>query len=207
MTKPWFTNYPENVAHNIDLTRYSSLMDLFQQATAKYQKQTAYSNFGAELTFEQVDELSRDFAAFLQNELGIVKNDRVALMCPNTLCFPIAMWGIIRVGGVQVNVNPMYTPRELQHQLNDAQVDTIIIFSPSTKMLAEIFPASTFKDTDERTELIDYVKSKMHNKSLHQAKELFGELGDYYKLEKIENGSNVMQLHVLKGEPKKIQYS
>ncbi len=145
MIKPWFTNYPENVAHTVDLSRYSSLTDLLQQTTAKYQKNTAYSNFGAELTFEQVDELSRDFAAYLQNKLNVVKNDRVALMCPNTLCFPIAMWGIIRVGGVQVNVNPMYTPRELEHQLNDAQVDTIIIFSPSTEMLAEIIDNTGIK--------------------------------------------------------------
>ena len=146
MTKSWFTNYPENVAHTVDLSRYSSLTDLLQQTTAKYQKNTAYSNFGAELTFEQVDELSRDFAAYLQNKLSVVKNDRVALMCPNTLCFPVAMWGIIRVGGVQVNVNPMYTPRELEHQLNDAQVDTIIIFSPSTEMLAEIVDNTGIKN-------------------------------------------------------------
>lgn len=146
MTKSWFTNYPENVAHSVDLSRYSSLTDLLQQTTAKYQNNTAYSNFGAELTFEQVDELSRDFAAYLQNKLSIVKNDRVALMCPNTLCFPIAMWGIIRVGGVQVNVNPMYTPRELEYQLNDAQVDTIIIFSPSTEMLAEILDNTGIKN-------------------------------------------------------------
>jgi len=146
MTKSWFTNYPENVAHTVDLSRYSSLTDLLQQTTAKYQKNTAYSNFGAELTFEQVDELSRDFAAYLQNKLSVVKNDRVALMCPNTLCFPVAMWGIIRVGGVQVNVNPMYTPRELEHQLNDAQVDTIVIFSPSTEMLAEILDNTGIKN-------------------------------------------------------------
>lgn len=146
MHQPWFINYPENVAHDVDLNRYSSLVDLFQQTTAKYHKQTAYSNFGAELSFEQVDELSKNFAAYLQAKLNITKGDRVALMCPNTLCFPVAMWGIIRVGGVQVNVNPMYTPRELQHQLNDAQVDTIIIFSPSTKMLADILDNTDIKN-------------------------------------------------------------
>jgi long-chain acyl-CoA synthetase len=146
MTKSWFKNYPENVAHHVDLTCYSSLIDLFQQSTAKYQKKTAYSNFGTELTFEQVDKLSRDFAAFLQNELGVAKGERIALMCPNTLSFPIAMWGIIRIGAVQVNVNPMYTPRELQHQLNDAQVDTIVIFSPSTKVLAEILDNTDIKN-------------------------------------------------------------
>jgi long-chain acyl-CoA synthetase len=138
MTKSWFTNYPENVAHHVDLNQYSSMVDLFHKTADRYRQQTAFSNFGAELSFDQVDELSRDFAAYLQSKLNIVKGDRVALMCPNTLCFPIAMWGIIRVGGVQVNVNPMYTARELKHQLNDAQVDTIIIFSPSTKMLADI---------------------------------------------------------------------
>jgi long-chain acyl-CoA synthetase len=146
MTKPWFTNYPENVAHEVDLNRYASLIDLFQQTTAKYQQQTAFSNFGAEISFDQVDELSRDFAAFLQGKLNISKGDRVALMCPNTLCFPVAMWGIIRVGGVQVNVNPMYTARELEHQLEDAEVDTIIIFSPSTKMLADIINNTCIKN-------------------------------------------------------------
>ncbi|MBL4765317.1 MAG: AMP-binding protein [Colwellia sp.] len=146
MTKPWFINYPKNVAHKVDVNRYHSLVDLFQQTTAKYHQQIAYSNFGIELTFEQVDKLSGNFAAFLQTKLKITKGNRVALMCPNTLCFPVAMWGIIRIGAVQVNVNPMYTARELEHQLNDAQVDTIIIFSPSTKMLADIIDKTTIKN-------------------------------------------------------------
>ena len=145
MTKPWFTNYPENVNHEIALTRYNSLVDLFHQTSAKYQQQTAYDNFGTELTFTQIDELSRDFSAYLQAKLNIVKGERIALMCPNTLCFPIAMWGIIRAGAVQVNVNPMYTARELEHQLNDAQVDTIVIFSPSTKVLADIIDNTSVK--------------------------------------------------------------
>jgi len=146
MTKPWFKNYPKDVAHEVDLNRYSSLIDLFHQTTAKYYKQIAYSNFNAELSFEQVDELSCDFAAFLQNELCVSKGDNIALMCPNTLSFSIAMWGIIRTGAVQVNVNPMYTPRELQHQLNDAQIDTIVIFSPSTKILADIINNTKVKN-------------------------------------------------------------
>lgn len=146
MTKSWFTNYPNNVAHHVALTRYSSLVDLFHQTTDRYKQKTAYSHFGAELTFDQVDELSGDFAAYLQSKLNIAKGERVALMCPNTLCFPIAMWGIIRIGAVQVNVNPMYTARELKHQLNDAQVDTIIIFSSSTKMLADIIAHTEVKN-------------------------------------------------------------
>jgi len=146
MTKPWFKNYPNNIAQQTDVTIYKSLIDLFHQTTAKYKQQTAYSNFGADLTFEQVDELSRSFAAFLQSKLNIAKGERVALMCPNTLCFPVAMFGIIRVGAVQVNVNPMYTARELAHQLNDAQVETIIVFSPSTTMLADIIDKTRVKN-------------------------------------------------------------
>ena len=146
MDKPWSKNYPSNVASQISLSRYDSLIDLLAKTTVKYSKKCAYSNFGVELTFEQVDELSLNFAAYLQKKLNIVKGDRVALMCPNTLCFPVAMWGIIRAGGVQVNVNPMYTARELQHQLNDAQVDTIVIFSPSTKVLADIIDHTDVKN-------------------------------------------------------------
>ena len=146
MTKPWFKNYPDNVAHEVDTHYYDSMLDLFNQSVVKYKKTTAFSNFERELSFNDVDRLSKDFAAYLQTQLHIKKGERVALMCPNTLCFPIAMWGIIRVGGVQVNVNPMYTPRELQHQLNDAQVDTIIIFSSATKTLADIIDNTSIKN-------------------------------------------------------------
>jgi len=138
MTQAWFKNYPKNIAHQIDLDTAHSLLDLFNQSVERYQDKIAFSNFGAELSFSDVDRLSNDFAAYLQSKLKISKGDHIALMAPNILSFPIAMWGIIKLGGVQVNVNPLYTSKELQHQLNDAQVKTIIIFSPSTKVLADI---------------------------------------------------------------------
>jgi len=138
MTQAWFKNYPKNVTHQIDLDTAHSLLDLFNQSVERYQDTIAFSNFGAELSFSDVDRLSNDFAAYLQSALKISKGDHVALMSPNMLSFPIVMWGIIKVGGVQVNVNPLYTSKELQHQLNDAQVKTIIIFSPSTTVLADI---------------------------------------------------------------------
>ncbi|NQY65606.1 MAG: AMP-binding protein [Alteromonadaceae bacterium] len=95
MTKPWFKNYPDNVAHEVDTHYYDSMLDLFNQSVVKYKKTTAFSNFERELSFNDVDRLSKDFAAYLQTQLHIKKGERVALMCPNTLCFPIAMWGII----------------------------------------------------------------------------------------------------------------
>ena len=146
MTKPWLKNYPNNIAHDIDSSNYDSILDIFNQTIVKYQNKTAFSNFGVELSFNDVDRLSRDFAAYLQSQLQIKKGDRVAVMCPNTLCFPVAMWGIIRVGGVQVNVNPLYTARELQHQLNDAQVETIVVFSSSTPVLADVLEQTTIKN-------------------------------------------------------------
>jgi len=136
--KPWHKNYPDTVGHDIDTSQYHSMIDLFHKTVETFQDKTAYISFESELTFNELDTLSRDFAAYLQNLLGVKKGDRVALMCPNGLAFVVAMWGIIRAGGVQVNVNPLYTPRELKHQLKDADVDTIIIFSGSTAVLAEI---------------------------------------------------------------------
>ena len=146
MTQAWFKNYPNKTAHQIDLTTGNSVLDLFNQSVERYQDKVAFSNFGADLSFSDVDRLSNNFAAYLQSHLSISKGDHVALMSPNMLSFPVAMWGIIKVGGVQVNVNPLYTSKELQHQLNDAQVKTIIIFSPSTKVLADIIDNTQVKN-------------------------------------------------------------
>ena len=138
MSKPWFDQYDPWVPHEIDADSYKNVVDMLMESGERFSDGTAYSNFGATLTYSEVLSLSRDFAAYLQNELGLVKGDRVALMAPNTMVFPVAMLGILRAGGVQVNVNPMYTPRELEHQLNDADVETIVIFSGSTATLAQV---------------------------------------------------------------------
>ena len=92
----------------------------------------AFNNFGVSRTYAEIESLSRDFAAYLQHELGVGKGDRVAVMVPNMLAFPVAMLGILRTGAIQVNVNPLYTARELEHQLNDADAETIVIYSGST---------------------------------------------------------------------------
>ena len=146
MSKPWFDQYDPWVPHEIDADAYSNVVDMLLEAGERFGDNVAYSNFGATKTYSEVLSLSRDFAAYLQNELGVVKGDRVALMAPNTMAFPIAMLGILRAGGVQVNVNPMYTPRELQHQLNDADVETIVAFSGSTETLAEVVDETGIKN-------------------------------------------------------------
>src|SRR5262249_61143652 len=97
------------------------------------------------LHYADTDQFSRNLAAFLQNKLGVKKGDRIAVMLPNVAAFPIAMLGIVRAGGVQVNVNPLYTPRELEHQLNDAGVETIVISNGASATLGEIIGKTAVK--------------------------------------------------------------
>ena len=104
----------------------------------RYADKPAFRCFGQTLTYADTDRLSRDFAAYLQGRLGVEKGDRIAVMLPNIPAFPLAMLGIVRAGAVQVNVNPLYTPRELAHQLNDAGVKIIVILSGVSATLAEI---------------------------------------------------------------------
>ena len=146
MSKPWFDQYDPWVPQEIDADAYASVVDILLEAGERFKDKVAYSNFGATKTYAEVMDLSRDFAAYLQNELGVKKGDRVALMMPNTIVFPIAMIGILRAGGVQVNVNPMYTARELEHRLNDADVETIVAFSGSTGTLAEVVERTNIKN-------------------------------------------------------------
>ena len=120
MDKIWFDNYPPGAEKTIDVNQYESLVELFEQAVRRHPDIPAYINMGKVLTFSKLEERSRAFAAYLQNELRLEKGDRIALMMPNLLQYPIALFGALRAGLVVVNVNPLYTPRELAHQLNDS---------------------------------------------------------------------------------------
>ncbi len=124
--RPWLAAYPQGVPADIDPTQYSSLVQLMEQAFRDYAARTAYSFMGKEVTFAEVDALSRQFAAYLQG-LGMARGDRVALMMPNIPQYPIAVAAVLRAGFVVVNVNPLYTPRELEHQLKDSGAKAIVI--------------------------------------------------------------------------------
>ncbi|WP_305800647.1 long-chain-fatty-acid--CoA ligase FadD [Photobacterium sp. GJ3] len=138
MDKVWLNRYPEDVPAEINPDSYSSLVDLFEQSIQKYSDQTAFINMGQVMTFRKLEERSRAFAAYLQNDLKLKKGDRVAVMMPNLLQYPIALFGILRAGCVVVNVNPLYTPRELEHQLNDSGAKTIVIVSNFAHTLEKI---------------------------------------------------------------------
>ncbi|CAI0769438.1 long-chain-fatty-acid--CoA ligase FadD [Serratia entomophila] len=138
MDKVWLKRYPADVPAEIDADRYSSLIEMFESAVQRYADQPAFINMGEVMTFRKLEERSRAFAAYLQNELGLKKGDRVALMMPNLLQYPIALFGVLRAGMVVVNVNPLYTPRELEHQLNDSGASAIVIVSNFAHTLEKV---------------------------------------------------------------------
>lgn len=144
--KPWLATWQaNNIPAEINADAFPSVTNMMDLAMLKYADKPAFRAFGQTLSYADVDRLSGAFAAWLQTKLGVKKGDRIAVMAPNLLAFPIAFLGIARAGAVQVNVNPMYTPRELEHQLNDAGCSTIVIFAGSTPVLAEIIGKTGIK--------------------------------------------------------------
>jgi long-chain acyl-CoA synthetase len=145
MTRHWLSNYGTRIPANIDPDAYPSVLAMLESAMTRYAERPAFHCFGQTLTFGDTDRLSRNFAAYLQTKLGVKKGDRIAVMLPNLPAFPLAMLGIIRAGAIQVNVNPLYTPRELAHQLDDAGVETVIVFAGVSATLAEIIDQTPVK--------------------------------------------------------------
>ena len=137
MEKIWLKNYDPRVPVEINPDRYSSIVDIFEQSIEKYTANVSYINMGKSITFAELDSLSRDFAAYLQHS-GLKKGDAVAIMLPNLIQYPVALFGILRAGMTVVNVNPLYTPRELQHQLTDSNAKAIVIIENCACTLSEV---------------------------------------------------------------------
>ncbi|WP_353619307.1 long-chain fatty acid--CoA ligase [Ochrobactrum sp. SFR4] len=142
--KPWLSNYPQGVAHALDPSPYQSITDLILTSCKKYGDRPAFTCMDKSLSYKELDEKSAALAAWLQSR-GLVKGDRVAVMMPNVLQYPVAITAILRAGLVVVNVNPLYTPRELEHQLNDAGAKAIIILENFAHTLEKVLPNSSVK--------------------------------------------------------------
>ncbi len=142
MDKIWLNHYPQGVAHEIDVTQYRSLNELIEGSVASHSPSPAFSNFGVTLSYGEFDDLSKALAAYLQHKLGLQKGERIAMMLPNLHQYAVAIYAALRIGLVIVNVNPLYTARELMHQLNDADTNTIIIWADVCATLAEIIEAT-----------------------------------------------------------------
>jgi long-chain acyl-CoA synthetase len=148
---PWFTSYPTGTPHEIGPLEYQSLIELFEKSSLQHKNRVAFENMGVRLTFGEIDEHATNFAAYLQNELGLKKGDRIAIQMPNLLQFPIAFIGSLKAGLIVVNTNPLYTPREMEHQFKDAGVSAIVIvanFAYNLQTILDKVPAKHIIITD-----------------------------------------------------------
>jgi long-chain acyl-CoA synthetase len=163
--KIWLKSYPPGVPEELPTPPYGSVRELFEQAFEKYPERPAYSNMGTTLSYRQLDELSLQFACYLQQSLGLTRGERVAIMLPNVLQYPVALCGIFRAGLVAVNVNPLYTARELEHQLTDSGAKCIIILENFAHILAEIIEKTSVEQvvTTGVGDLLKWPKSTLIN--------------------------------------------
>ena len=138
MSKPWLATYPSGVPAEIDPSQYASIAELADLAFSEFAERVAYIQMGRELTYGALDRQSKAFGAWLQHRAGLAPGDRVAIMLPNVLQYPIALFGVLRAGGVVVNTNPLYTARELEHQLNDSGAEVILILENFAHVLEEV---------------------------------------------------------------------
>ena len=141
----WLKHYPDGVPATIDPDKYTSIRQLFDEACAKYAGAPAFTNMGTTLTYAELDSLSRAFAGWLKKRAGLGEGDRVALMMPNVLQYPVALFGALRAGMVVVNTNPLYTTRELEHQLIDSGATAIVILENFAHVLQEVLPRTLVK--------------------------------------------------------------
>ena len=146
MEKIWLQHYPAGVPAEIDIRRYNSLVEIFDQACAQFAEKPAFSNFGTELSYQQLKEYSEQFANYLHQELKIPTGERLAVMLPNILSYPIVLLGALKAGLIVVNVNPLYTAQELLHQLSDAKVHTVVILENFAHVLATVRPKTSVKN-------------------------------------------------------------
>ncbi|OXJ16548.1 AMP-binding protein [Burkholderia sp. HI2500] len=141
----WYASYPPGVPHEIDVTQYASLVQFFDECTSRFAERVAYVSAGASMTYRTLAQKVDAFASYLQG-IGIKPGDRVAIMLPNTFQYPVALFGTLKAGAIVVNVNPLYTVRELAHQLKDSGAQTIVVFENFARTLQDALPETQVKN-------------------------------------------------------------
>ncbi len=160
----WLQHYPPGIPHDIDITQYASLPQMAEEAFERFRDRDAYTCMDRTMTFGEVDDLSAAFGAWLQST-GLAKGARVALMMPNVLQYPVAILGVLRAGFIVVNVNPLYTPRELEHQLTDSGAEAIVILENFASTLDQVIARTAIKHTVVATvgDLLGFPKGLITN--------------------------------------------
>ncbi|KLD76717.1 long-chain fatty acid--CoA ligase [Xanthomonas hyacinthi] len=172
--RPWLQSYPAIIPAEVDVDEYRSVAAVFETSVAKFGDRPAYRNFGKTLTYREAGELARHFAAYLLGELQLRKGDRVALMMPNCLQYPIATFGVLLAGMTVVNVNPLYTPRELRHQLIDSGASAIVVIDNFGKTVQEVLADTPLKQviTTGLGDMLGFPKGALVNFVLKYVKKL-----------------------------------
>jgi len=174
MKRFWLDSYPEGVPHDIDLSLFSSIPDVMSQAASQFPDNAAFSNFGKTHSFSDLNTMSQAFAAYCKKELKLKKGDKIAIMLPNVLQYPIALFGALRAGLVVVNVNPMYTPRELEHQLNDSGAKALVFLENFADVVEKVLPKTKVKYIIKTQvgDLLSFPKSILINAVLKYVKKM-----------------------------------
>ena len=174
MQKPWLKSYPAGIPEEIDINEFSSVADILDSSIAKFSNSPAYTNFGKTISYHDVDVYTAQLGAYLKNELGLEKGDRVAVMMPNLLQNPIAIFAILRAGLVVVNTNPLYTARELKHQLNDSGAKAIIIVENFAHVLQDVIDDTKIEHviTTKMGDLLSPVKGFIINTVVKYVKKM-----------------------------------
>lgn len=174
MNKLWFASYQKGVPSEIDPDQFQSIPHLLEPSFKKFASLPCFTNFGTTYTYDQVYSKALQFAAFLQKDLGHKPGDRIAIMMPNTLQYPICLFGALWAGLVVVNVNPLYTARELQYQLKDSGAETIVIFANAGHILEKILPETPVKNiiSTQIGDLLSFPKNHLINFVLKKVKKM-----------------------------------
>jgi len=174
MDKIWLKEYPKGIAAEADVRAYSSLKDMVEKSFHRFRDLPAYQNMGVVLTYKDLEQTSRHFGAYLQKGLGLQKGERVAIMMPNLLQYPVALFGALRAGLTVVNTNPLYTARELEHQLKDSGATAIVVLENFVRTLQEVIPNTNVKAviTTQIGDMFPAVKSILTNVVVKYVKRL-----------------------------------
>ena len=172
MEKLWLKSYPSGVPAEIKLDEYGSLAEVIERSCFQFMRRPAFENMGSTLSYGELEELSRAFAGFLSGELGLRKGDRLAIMLPNVLQYPVVLFGALRAGLTVVNCNPLYTPRELEHQLRDAGAVAIVVLENFAHTLEQVIGKTELKFvvTTQLGDLFAWPKAQLINAALKYVK-------------------------------------
>jgi acyl-CoA synthetase (AMP-forming)/AMP-acid ligase II len=174
MEKIWHKSYQPGVPSVIDSNQFGSLVDLLENTFQRFATRPAFHNMGKTLSYAEIDRLSYRFACFLQNDLKLSRGDRVAIMMPNILQYPVALFGVLRAGMVAVNCNPLYTPRELEHQLRDSGAKAIVIVANFAHVLEKAIEKTEVKHVviSELGDLLSFPKRLLVNAVVKHVKKM-----------------------------------